>query len=323
MQEKRFIIDEVGQAKRIDLYLTERLEDWSRSQLRSLLEKQKILVNGQSVKASYKLKVGDMITCQLPVSQAISLLPEKIPLEIVYEDRDLLVVNKPRGMLVHPASGKYTGTLVNALLAHCSALSGSKNSIRPGIVHRLDKETSGLLVVAKNDYVHHDLVQQFKANLVLRQYLVLVHGIMSEPGGIIEAPIGRDLRNRQKMAVVLKNSKPAITKYQVLERLQDYTLLHCQLETGRTHQLRVHFAYLQHPVVGDFKYGTSRFEEEESRKLGLAGQALHALTLGFRHPSSEEWLEFTATPPRDFSKALQVLGSNRSKELWRNERGRG
>ncbi|MGI6587583.1 MAG: RluA family pseudouridine synthase [Peptococcia bacterium] len=323
MGEQRFIVDEAGQGKRIDLYLTELLEDLTRSQLQRLIVEKKVLVNGRLVKANYKIKVGDIVTCQFPLRKAIRILPENIPLQIVYEDKDLLVINKPRGMLVHPARGKYTGTLVNALLYYCSELSGRKESIRPGIVHRLDKETSGLLVVAKNDYVHQDLVQQFKASLVRREYLALVYGVMSEPGGIIDAPIGRNLRNRQKMAVVLKNSKSAITKYQVLERFQDYTLLHCQLETGRTHQIRVHLAYLQHPVVGDFKYGTSISQQEQSRKLGLQGQALHAVSLGFKHPCSREWLEFSAIPPQDFVNALQVLGSDSINKLLSEEKGKG
>jgi 23S rRNA pseudouridine1911/1915/1917 synthase len=322
MKKKQFIVDEVEQGKRIDLYLTELLEDFTRSQLQRLIVEKKVFVNGKLVKANYKIKTGDIITCKFPLQEVVPILPENIPLQIIYEDKDLLVINKPRNMLVHPASGKYSGTLVNGLLYHCSELSGRKDCIRPGIVHRLDKDTSGLLVVAKSDYVHQDLVQQFKASLVRREYLALVYGVMSEPGGIIDAPIGRNLRNRQKMAVVLKNSKSAITKYQVLERFQDYTLLHCQLETGRTHQIRVHLAYLQHPVVGDFKYGISTSQQEQSRKLGLQGQALHALTLGFRHPCSREWLEFTATPPQDFVNALQVLGSDSINKLLSEEKGR-
>lgn len=322
MEEKQFVVDEEGQGKRIDLYLAGLLEDLTRSQLQRFIAEKKVFVNGQAVKANYKIKAGDIITCQLPENEAIPIVPENIALEIIYEDADLLVINKPRGMLVYPASGKYSGTLVNALLDHCSELSGTKDTVRPGIVHRLDKDTSGLLVAAKNNDVHKELARQFKAALVRREYLALVHGLMSEPGGIIDAPIGRNLRNRRKMAVVLKNSKQAVTKYQVLERFPDYTLLRCRLKTGRTHQIRVHLAYLQHPVVGDFKYGTSTSQQEQSRKLGLQGQALHSLALGFRHPCSQEWLEFTAVPPQDFLNALQVLGSESIHQLLVEEKGR-
>lgn len=309
MEEKQFVVPEVEQGSRIDVYLTNLLENLTRSQLQRLMEDKGVLVNGQFVKANYKIKAGDVIVYKLPAPEAVQILPEKIPLQIIYEDEDLLVINKPRGMLVYPASGKYSGTLVNALLYHCRELSGRKDTLRPGIVHRLDKDTSGILVAAKNDKVHQELARQFKAALVRREYLALVHGLMTEPGGIIDAPIGRNLRNRQKMAVVLKNSKQAVTRYQVLERLQDYTLLRCRLETGRTHQIRVHLAYLHHPVVGDSKYGLSPFPQEEKGKLGLQGQALHALTLGFIHPRSQERLKFTANPPQDFAHALQILGS--------------
>lgn len=308
MKEKQIIVNEDGIGKRIDIYLTGLIAGMTRSQLQRFIEEKQVLINGGFVKANYKLKAEDIITCELSEPTAISVLPENIPLNIVYEDDDLIVVNKPRGMLVYPASGIFSGTLVNALLFHCQELSKAKDSWRPGIVHRLDKETTGLLVAAKKDDVHDDLVRQFKECLVQKEYLALVHGLLTEPGGVIDAPIGRDIKNRQKMAVVLKNSKQAVTKYQVIERLPDYTLLRCHLETGRTHQIRVHLAYLQHPVAGDPKYIISGLQREKDRKLGIKGQALHAFALSFIHPRKKVRLEFTVAPPNDFLQALRILG---------------
>ena len=309
MNEKLFVVNEEGLGKRIDVFLTGLLEGLTRSQLQRLIEENKVLVNGQIVKANYKLKAADRITCLLSEPEPVAVLPEQIPLEIIYEDEDIIVVNKPRGMLVYPASGNNSGTLVNALLHHCGELSKARNSLRPGIVHRLDKDTTGLLVVAKKDEIHEELVRQFKTGQVQKEYLVLVHGVLAEPGGIIDAPIGRDTKNRLRMAVILKNSKQAVTKYKVIERLENYTLLQCRLVTGRTHQIRVHLAYLQHPVVGDPKYIVSKVQQEKGRRLGLKGQALHAFRLSFIHPRSEERLAFMVAPPEDFVNALRKLGS--------------
>ncbi len=296
-------VDEAAQGLRLDVYVTGQLKNLTRSQVQHFIEEQKILVNHQAAKANYKIKTADAITYRIPAAKAVEVLPEKIPLQIVYEDEDVLVINKPQGMVVHPANGNYRGTLVNALLAYGCNLSSLNGALRPGIVHRIDKDTSGLLVIAKNDSAHLELAQQLKGHEMKREYLALVHGGMAEPGGIIEAPIGRNLRERQKMAVVLKNSKPAVTRYWILERLANYTLVKCRLETGRTHQIRVHLAYLHHPIVGDAKYGYRKVH------FGLAGQVLHAATLGFVHPRSKEWLEFTVDLPAYFREVLQLLES--------------
>lgn len=305
MSPQRFLITKKEVGLRLDCFLAAALARWSRSRWQHLIEKGAVLLNGQVVKASYRLQEGDQILCFLPRPKHFHLLPEAMSLEIIYEDADLLVVFKPRGLLVHPVTAEDKGTLVHGLLAHCATLAGEGHSLRPGIVHRLDQDTSGLLLVAKKEEVARNLGEQFQANSVLRKYLVLVQGVLSEPGGIIEAPLGRDPRQRQKMAVHPRG-KRALTKYWVEERFADYSLLSCQLITGRTHQLRVHLAYLEHPVVGDAQYGLVMAKDQE---LGLEGQALHALTLGFRHPGQEKWLEFTVKPPQDFRRALQKLGS--------------
>lgn len=303
MKEYTFIIDENIKNRRLDVFLTEQLAEVSRTQVQRLIEEQGVLVNGQIVKAKFRLKLSDVVYCQIPDPDPLEVSPEDIELDIFYEDRDLLVINKLQGMVVHPAHGNYQGSLVNALLYHCQDLSGINGVMRPGIVHRIDKDTSGLLVVAKNDFTHQSLAQQFKEHSIKRKYVALVHGKLKETGGIIDAPIGRDPKDRKKMAVVTRNSKDAVTHYRVLERFSDYTLLECRLETGRTHQIRVHMAYLNHPVVGDPKYGPKKSH------LGFKGQALHARTLGFVHPRYEKWMEFSAAPPPYFSKVLQKFGS--------------
>lgn len=303
MKEYTFIIDENITGKRLDVFLTEQLTELSRTQAQRLIEEEGVLVNGRKEKAKFRLKNSDVVSCRIPDPEPLEVSPEYIALDIYYEDGDLLVINKPQGMVVHPAHGNYQGTLVNALLHHCQDLSGINGVMRPGIVHRIDKDTSGLLMVAKNDLTHQSLARQLKEHSIKREYLALVHGKIKEPGGIIDAPIGRDPKDRKKMAVVTRNSKDAITHYHVLERFQNYTLLECRLKTGRTHQIRVHMAYLNHPVVGDPKYGPKKSH------LGFTGQALHAQTLGFMHPRLEEWMEFSAPPPSHFSKALQKLKS--------------
>ena len=303
MEKHTLTVDGENSGKRLDVFLSAQIPGLSRTQAQKIIADGAAFVNAKPGKANLKLGVNDVITCSVPDPVELAVIPESIPLEIIYEDSDLLVVNKPRGMVVHPAHGNYSRTLVNALLAHCRDLSGINGVLRPGIVHRIDKDTSGLLAVAKNDLAHRELARQIKEHTVKRVYVALVHGVVMEPGGLIDAPIGRDERDRQKMAVNLKNSKEAITEYRVLERLQAYTLVECRLKTGRTHQIRVHLAYIKHPVAGDPKYGPKK------TLFGLKGQALHAGTLGFRHPRTGDWLEFTAAPPSEFIKAIAALGS--------------
>lgn len=305
MKDYSYTTGEENADKRLDMFLTNELDGLSRTQIQRLIEEGNVLVNDTKSRANYRLHSGDRVECKVPEPQPLEICAEDIPLDIVYEDQDVLVVNKPQGLVVHPANGNYQGTLVNALMYHCHDLSGINGVLRPGIVHRIDKDTSGLLLVAKNDLAHQSLAEQIKEHSVKREYLALVHGVMPEPGGIVEAPIGRDIKDRQKMAVVTKNSKDALTEYTVLERFNGYTLIECRLQTGRTHQIRVHMAYINHPVVGDPKYGLKR------NNLGFPGQALHAMTIGFRHPRKQEWLEFSANPPRLFREVLVELGSRR------------
>ncbi|MDD4169124.1 MAG: RluA family pseudouridine synthase [Desulfotomaculaceae bacterium] len=296
-----FQVDEAGAGKRLDVYLAGVAEGLSRSYIQKLITEGMVLVSGEAVRPSYKVRPGDLVALDIPELQGLEVKPERIPLDIYYEDSDLIVVNKPRGMVVHPAAGNYSGTLVNALLFHCGDLSGINGVARPGIVHRLDKDTSGLIVAAKNDAAHACLAKQLKERQVKRRYLALVHGRVNEVSGIVDAPIGRDPNNRQKMAVVDRNSKCAITYYNVLKRLAGYTYLYLRLETGRTHQIRVHMAYIGHPVAGDPKYGPARFH------LGLKGQFLHAAKLGFIHPRTRVNLDFEAPLPSELSKVLESL----------------
>jgi 23S rRNA pseudouridine1911/1915/1917 synthase len=285
---------------RIDVGLSEALEK-SRTFVQNLIDNGHVLVNGEIVKANYKIRAGDMIQVRIPEPRLLEVLPEDISLDIVYEDEDLLVVNKAQGMVVHPAPGAWTGTLVNALMHHCANLSGINGVVRPGIVHRIDKDTSGLLVIAKNDFVHGNLSAQLKDHTTARKYLVLVHGILTEPSGTIDAPIGRNPAERKQMAVTVRNSKQAVTHYTVIERFKGYTYLEARLETGRTHQIRVHMAYIKHPVLGDPLYGPKR------NNFNLNGQMLHAAELGFVHPRSGKWLQFTAPLPEQFKEVLSKL----------------
>ncbi|MCG0276961.1 MAG: RluA family pseudouridine synthase [Thermanaeromonas sp.] len=287
--------------KRLDVWLTEKLPGISRSRIQELIEQGLILVEGNTAKASHKVRPGQKIWGEVPPRPSLKARPEPIPLDIVYEDEDLVVVNKPQGMVVHPAPGNESGTLVNALLYHCGGLSGMGGAIRPGIVHRLDKDTSGLLVAAKNDFAHRSLAAQIKARKVTRVYLALVYGEIKEAAGKIEAPIGRHPVDRQRMAVTLKNSRPALTYYRVLRRFDGFTLLEVRLETGRTHQIRVHMAYVGHPVVGDALYGPKK------QAFKVPGQLLHAAKLGFYHPRSGDYLEFTAPLPQAFLHVLELL----------------
>ncbi|GGL44627.1 RluA family pseudouridine synthase [Sporolactobacillus putidus] len=288
------------EGKRVDKWAAEQLASESRSRLQQLIKEGHIQINDVSVKANHRLKEGDRITIFLPDPEPLDVPPEDLPLDIVYEDNQVVVVNKPRGMVVHPAPGHMTGTLVNALLFHCRDLSGINGVLRPGIVHRIDKDTSGLLMAAKTDDAHRSLAKQLKDKTTRRLYLAIVHGELSDESGIIDAPIGRDEKDRKKMAVTTRNGKKAVTHFKVLERFAGYTYVACRLETGRTHQIRVHMAYIGHPLAGDPKYGPRK-------TLPINGQALHAAELGFTHPATHEFMLFKAAPPADFRLLLESL----------------
>ncbi|MGE7270945.1 RluA family pseudouridine synthase [Brevibacillus panacihumi] len=293
-------IEPTDAGERVDKYITLQNEDWSRSQVQAWIKEGRVTVGGEPVKNNYKLQAEDELTLRVPPPREMAILPEQMPLDIVYEDSDVVVVNKPRGLVVHPAPGHYSGTLVNGLLAHCKDLSGINGVLRPGIVHRIDKDTSGLLMVAKNDKAHMSLAAQLKEHSVNRKYVAIVHGVIPHEMGTIEAPIGRDPKNRQQMAVVFENSKPAVTHFVVLERFKNFTLVELKLETGRTHQIRVHMKYIDHPLAGDPKYGPKQ-------TLDLDGQALHAKTLGFVHPRTGEHLEFEAPMPDELEQVIHFL----------------
>lgn len=300
---KEWTIDESYAKERIDKYITEVWEeDVSRSQVQLWITGDHVKVNGNSVKANYKLAVGDHVQVEVPEPVTVEIIPENIPLDVVYEDADVIVVNKPKGMVVHPAPGHSSGTLVNALMYHCTDLSGINGEIRPGIVHRIDKDTSGLIMAAKNDKAHASLAAQLKAHTVTRRYVALVHGSVSHDQGTVDAPLGRDPKDRKMFTVTEKNGKHSVTHFTVKERLGDYTLLELQLETGRTHQIRVHMKFIGHPLVGDPLYG-------RSKGIKLTGQALHAGVLGFIHPSSAEYIEFSAPIPEDLEVLLAGLRS--------------
>lgn len=293
-------VDEEDEGERLDIFIAENFEGLSRSNVQNLILAEKVTVDGKVRKASYKVREGEKITVEIPEPQGIELKPQNIPLEIIYQDSDLAVINKPKNMVVHPAHGNPDNTLVNALLYHIKDLSGINGELRPGIVHRLDKDTSGVMVIAKNDRAHRSLAEQIKEHTINREYTALVHGVIKENLGTIEAPIGRSKTDRKKMAVV-PDGKPALSHYKVLERFNNYTLVRVKLMTGRTHQIRVHFSYIRHPVVGDPLYGP------EKKHLGLDSQALHASLLGFNHPSTGEYMEFTSELPEYFKKVLENL----------------
>lgn len=293
-------IDENNAGERIDKALSTIQEDWSRTQVATWVGDGIVKVNGEEVKAKYKVKEGDIIEVDVPEAEPLEVIPENLHLEIIYEDQDVLVVNKPKGMVVHPAPGHMTGTLVNGLMYHCKDLSGINGVLRPGIVHRIDKDTSGLLMVAKNDHAHHSLVEQLVNKTVTRKYTALVHGHIAHDKGTIDAPIGRDPKDRQKQAIV-DNGKHAVTHFHVKERIGGkFTLVECRLETGRTHQIRVHMHYIGYPLVGDPKYGPKK-------TIDFGGQVLHAGVLGFVHPTTEEYLEFEVPLPQDYVELLEQL----------------
>lgn len=286
--------------ERVDKYISDNIAELTRSAVQGLLDKGNVLVNGRTVSKSCKLKGGEELTVTLPEPQPMDAIPEDIPLEIVYEDSDLLVVNKPKGMVVHPAHGNYTGTLVNALLYHCGgSLSGINGVIRPGIVHRIDKNTSGLLIVAKNDTAHLHLAAQIKEHSFTREYEAVASGYFKETSGTIDAPIGRHKIDRKKMCVTQENSRNAVTHYEVLHQFGGYAHVRLRLETGRTHQIRVHLAYIGHPILGDDVYGKPY--------KGIEGQCLHARKIGFIHPKTGEYLEFTSELPDYFASILNRL----------------
>lgn len=300
MEEKVFNIGEEESGIRIDKFLSYHIEGKSRSYIQNIIEGNHVLVNEKNIKSNYKLRTGDKIKVLVPEPMELNLTPEDIPLDILYEDQDVIVVNKPQGMVVHPAVGNYNGTLVNALLNHCSDLSGINGIIRPGIVHRIDKDTSGVLVVAKNDNAHNKLSEQFKEHSMKREYYALIEGVIKQDSGTIEAPLGRHPIDRIKFAVV-SSGKAAITHYEVIERFKNSTLIKCTLETGRTHQIRVHMSHIGHPLVGDPLYGYKK------QRFKLKGQVLHAKTLGFMHPTKGVFMEFQSPLPKYFTDLLNIL----------------
>lgn len=297
-----FQVEKENTGIRIDKYLSDNMEDISRSYLQKLLKDKSITVNNKAIKANYKVQEGDMVLVFVPEPEEPNILPEEIPLDILYEDDSLMVVNKPKDMVVHPSAGHTSGTLVNAVLFHCKGnLSGINGIMRPGIVHRIDKDTTGALLICKTDTCHRILAEQLKVHSITRRYRAVVQGNLKDDEGTVEGPIGRHTTDRKKMAINYKNGKEAITHYRVLERFGNATYIECRLETGRTHQIRVHMASIGHPLLGDTTYGSSK------NPYHLQGQALHAMVLGFLHPVTNEYMEFTAPLPEYFLKLLEKL----------------
>ena len=292
----------VGEEERLDKWLVGAVSGLSRSYIQKCIKEGQALVNGTPQKANYRLRVDDEVSFSIPEAVEPEIAAEEIPLSILYEDGDVLVVDKPKGMVVHPAPGHYSGTLVNAVLYHCKGqLSGINGVLRPGIVHRIDRDTTGSLIICKNDQAHQTIAAQLKAHSLNRSYRAIVHGVVAEEEGTVDAPIGRDEKDRKRMAVNQKNGKTAITHYKVLERFQEYTYIECRLETGRTHQIRVHMTSIGHPLLGDEVYGVRK------TVFHLEGQTLHAYMLGFIHPVSGEYVEVTAPLPAYFQKLLEIL----------------
>ena len=303
MQTESFEVQFEQEGERLDKFLSTIYPDFSRAFFQKLIKNQKVWVNDQNQKASFPVHTDDLVKIEIPDAVETTIVPEDIPLDILYEDQDLLIVNKPKGMVVHPSAGHYTGTLVNAIMYHCKdSLSGINGEIRPGIVHRIDMDTTGSLIVCKNDEAHVDIAQQIKEHSVNRIYVGIVCGNVKDDEGTIEGPIGRHPIERKKMAINEKNGKPAITHYKVLERFGNYTYMQFKLETGRTHQIRVHMASIGHPLLGDALYSSNR-----STFKNLQGQTLHAQTIGFIHPKTGEYMEFSAPLPEYFKKLLSIL----------------
>ncbi len=302
---EEYTVEENQSGMRLDKFLTEIYPEQTRSFLQKLVKSGEIKVNGKSVtKAGFVVERGDQVYASIPAPQAVEIEAENIPLDILYEDADVLIVNKPKGMVVHPSAGHYSGTLVNAIMYHCAdSLSGINGEIRPGIVHRIDMDTTGALIICKNDAAHVDIAEQIKEHTVTRRYRGIVCGIVKEDEGTIEGAIGRHPTQRKKMAINEKNGKPAITHYKVLQRFAKYTYMEFQLETGRTHQIRVHMASIGHPLLGDELYGNPK----NLAMKGLQGQTLHAMIIGFVHPSTHEYMEFEAPLPEYFQNLLQKL----------------
>jgi len=302
-----FIVEDVDAGKRLDSFLAEKnTANYTRSFIGKMIEENLVLYNGKPSKASTKIKTGDRIELFEKEPEPLAVKGEEIPLEIVYEDDDLMVINKPRGMVVHPAPGHTSGTLVNAVLSHAGeSLSSINGVLRPGIVHRIDKDTSGLILVCKNDFSHKALAKQLEEHSITRRYHAICSGRLKEEQGTVSAPIGRDEKNRKQQAINYKHGKEAITHYRLLENLQNASLLECRLETGRTHQIRVHMKSIGHPLLGDPLYGPKK------NLYAIKGQALHAMVLGFVHPRSGEYMEFSADYPEDFQKLLNKLRISR------------
>ncbi|MBQ6856627.1 MAG: RluA family pseudouridine synthase [Lachnospiraceae bacterium] len=301
MKKEIFVTEEIS-GDRIDKFLSDQCEELSRSFLQKLLKSGEVYVGSKTVKPSYKVTAGDLISFEVPEAVEPEILPEDIPLDILYEDHDVVLVNKPKGMVVHPAAGHYTGTLVNALMFHCKDdLSGINGVMRPGIVHRIDMDTTGVLIICKNDLAHNSIAEQLKEHSITRRYQAIVHGNLKDDEGVIDAPVGRHPQDRKKMCINHQNGKHAVTHYRVLNRFKGYTHIECRLETGRTHQIRVHMSSIGHPLLGDQVYGPAKCP------FKLQGQTLHAGILGFIHPRTGEYMEFAAPLPEYFTKLLDVI----------------
>lgn len=302
MEYYTFVAEKEDKGQRIDVFLAENMEGFSRSGVQKLVAEKNILLNGGAVKANARLREKDVIDVQVPEAKEVEILPEAIPLDILYEDEDIIVVNKPQGMVVHPAPGHFSGTLVNALLYHCGEeLSGINGEKRPGIVHRIDRDTSGVLMAAKTNAAHLSLAAQLAEHSITRKYIAIVFNGFTEDVGTVDKPIARNPQDRKKMAVVAKGGRRAVTHYRVLKRMEKFTLIEAQLETGRTHQIRVHMASIGHPLLGDLVYGPKK------QPFSLAGQTLHARVLGFQHPITGEYMEFEAPLPPYFETLLKRL----------------
>ena len=300
--KQSYLVPEKFQGERIDKYLSEACCGLTRSYLQKLLKSQLVEVDGKAVKNSYRVSAGETVELEVPEAVEPEIEAEPIPLDILYEDKDIILINKPKGMVVHPAAGHYSQTLVNGLMYHCRGeLSGINGVMRPGIVHRIDMDTTGVLIVCKNDFAHNSIAEQLKVHSITRKYYAIVHGVIGEDEGTVDAPIGRHPVDRKKMSINDKNGKHAVTHYRVLERFKQFTYVECQLETGRTHQIRVHMASLNHPLLGDSVYGPSKCP------FKLQGQTLHAGVLGIIHPRTGEYMEFSAPLPEYFENLLEKL----------------